>query len=499
MAKLAPAMDEDLIDYWVVRPSAFKVVYLIIFLATLYQVVYDSFTSFNTATTGAVIGNQNQDAIRIILVCFGVAIALHLIRLYLSLESLEVDQEGYDLYVKPLPCPGGRRLEFLSRMAIIGVVSLKAAPFSLMAATFVQSLLSRETPLDTPTSLPLGFTSLQSVAQYMLLLYLALLFWDLVGFCFCTPSGIYPARKPEMMYFVPSVTGFVSAILLLYICRIPGGEGEHALWVVSIASGYFVAVFFCVLWDIVSGRSAYWASLRANWYALSHGPGLEENYWHIATPWKFSQVRRPKAVISGIPWPKVVGARVGLVSKGKSKVVSRRQTVLSQRDYEKILKVMLDTGDVLENVGQSSATAFRNQILVELSSRLMTRSPVASFRATGRTGILLAGGGGDIFIAECTVWSGEGSYLEVVSSLLKGRLLAGVSIAIVVFSRNKDFRGVRDKVRSGAAECDGFLRWRDLGLVNALCAIHTLEGGDGLEIQITTVLVDLGTRLSKRK
>lgn len=65
-----------------------------------------------------------------------------------------------------------------------------------------------------------------------------------------------------------------------------------------------------------------------------------------------------------------------------------------------------------------------------------------TFNYQGKTDILIRSDGKNIFIGECKYWSGPKKFSETIDQLLGYSSWRDTKVAVIVFSRNRDFTNV---------------------------------------------------------
>jgi len=123
---------------------------------------------------------------------------------------------------------------------------------------------------------------------------------------------------------------------------------------------------------------------------------------------------------------------------------------LDEQQYGTILGLIRDAGRSIE---QSSSRmrdldeeALRDILLVPLNAHFGGVTGEA-FNYSGKTDILIRHGGGNLFAAECKIWTGDKAFHAAIDQLLGYLTWRDTKAALVVFNRNKGFSDVNDKLR----------------------------------------------------
>lgn len=138
---------------------------------------------------------------------------------------------------------------------------------------------------------------------------------------------------------------------------------------------------------------------------------------------------------------------------------------LSDADYEHILGVIGNMAHVMERSPSAFATMdeedLRTHFLVQLNGHYEGQATGETFNYEGKTDILIRSDGKSIFIGECKYWGGPKKFTETIDQLLGYSSWRDTKVAVIVFSRNKDFTNVVSSMDQTAKEHPNFKR--DLG------------------------------------
>jgi len=133
-----------------------------------------------------------------------------------------------------------------------------------------------------------------------------------------------------------------------------------------------------------------------------------------------------------------------------SRASYKPEPTLTDEDYEHILKVLENTVKVMElspgafrDIDEES---LRTHFLVQLNGQFSGDATGETFNYEGKTDILIKNDGKNIFIGECKFWTGEKGYIETLDQVLSYLSWRDTKAAVLMFSRNKDFTGVLEKI-----------------------------------------------------
>ena len=132
------------------------------------------------------------------------------------------------------------------------------------------------------------------------------------------------------------------------------------------------------------------------------------------------------------------------------------EPVLATDHYEHILSVL----DSMVGVMEQSPSAFqeineeslRTHFLVQLNGHFHGNATGETFNYEGKTDILIKVEGRNIFVGECKFWTGEKGYLKTLDQVLSYLSWRDTKAAVLIFSRNKGFSDVLEKIEQSTAK-----------------------------------------------
>lgn len=144
------------------------------------------------------------------------------------------------------------------------------------------------------------------------------------------------------------------------------------------------------------------------------------------------------------------------------------EPVLADDDYEHILSVLENMTSVMEQspgaFRKIDEESLRTHFLIQLNGHYSGDATGETFNYEGKTDILIKKDGRNIFIGECKFWTGEKGYLETLGQVLSYLSWRDTKAAVLVFSRNKDFTGVLNKIEESTtkhANCKKLIKKRN--------------------------------------
>ena len=205
------------------KPSVFRAVYFFLFVYTIISIFSHSVTVFNAESIRSIAGQGNKQDWYYLLFAFGSVVAIHLMRIYVTLEMLE---EGEYFFLGWYDNMKGVRktFEYLIRIGIVGIVSLK--------------LIKQ-------------FSSIHGLAIYLSILYFLLLLWDIFWW-------LCEKRDFRDTFFISSSLGLSANIGLCILTSSKNAEIENATKLIALVAIMTCGLCFFVIRDIVNHRVQYY-------------------------------------------------------------------------------------------------------------------------------------------------------------------------------------------------------------------------------------------------
>jgi hypothetical protein len=143
-----------------------------------------------------------------------------------------------------------------------------------------------------------------------------------------------------------------------------------------------------------------------------------------------------------------------------SRAPYKPEPTLADEDYEHVLKVLENMVQVMElspgAFREIDEESLRTHFLVQLNGHFAGDATGETFNFEGKTDILIKASGRNIFIGECKFWTGEKGYIETLDQVLSYLSWRDTKAAVLMFSRNKDFSGVLEKIMSSTPKHPNF-------------------------------------------
>jgi len=129
---------------------------------------------------------------------------------------------------------------------------------------------------------------------------------------------------------------------------------------------------------------------------------------------------------------------------------SAPEPVLTDEAYRDVLDTIQQMSEVMERSPHAFAAmdeeTLRFQFLVPLNARFEGEARGEVFNYNGKTDILIAHKGRNIFVAELKVWSGPAAFSAAIDQLLGYLSWRDTKAAVVLFNRNKNFSAMLDQI-----------------------------------------------------
>ncbi len=171
------------------------------------------------------------------------------------------------------------------------------------------------------------------------------------------------------------------------------------------------------------------------------------------------------------------------------------EPVLSDDDYEHILKVLQDVSLVIERNPNSFASlneeTIRDHFLIQLNGHFEGSATGETFNASGKTDILIRVDGRNVFIAECKFWRGQKDFSEAIDQLLSYLSWRDSKCALFIFNKNKDSTAVREKMHEVMSSRAEHRKTNKHDPEDDSRYIFVKPDDPGREITITTLIFDV--------
>ena len=163
--------------------------------------------------------------------------------------------------------------------------------------------------------------------------------------------------------------------------------------------------------------------------------------------------------------------------------------------YESILKILQDMSVAIERAPSAfrniDEESLRHHFLVSLNGHFESDASGETFNCDGKTDILIQVNGKNIFIAECKFWDGPKSLSDAIDQVLGYATWRDTKIAILVFSRAKDFTKVVARLGEVVKAHDNFIRELTFPSETGYRAIVKHKNDSDRELTLTVLAFDI--------
>ncbi|NOC90678.1 hypothetical protein GS614_01940 [Ruegeria sp. HKCCD6604] len=185
-----------------------------------------------------------------------------------------------------------------------------------------------------------------------------------------------------------------------------------------------------------------------------------------------------------------------------SRAPYKPEPTLTVEDYEHILTVLENMVSVMEQspgaFREIDEESLRTHFLVQLNGHYVGDATGETFNYEGKTDILIKAEGRNIFIGECKFWTGEKAYLETLDQVLSYLSWRDTKAAVLMFSRNKDFTGVLEKISSSTSSHANFKKLVEQRSESSWTYLFGHKDDPNREISITVQAYNVPERIEPR-
>lgn len=162
--------------------------------------------------------------------------------------------------------------------------------------------------------------------------------------------------------------------------------------------------------------------------------------------------------------------------------------------YEEILDIIRNCYATCERTPATyvglDEEALRDLALVPLNCQYEGRATGETFRNKGKTDISIEEKNRAAFVAECKIWKGQKNFTAAIEQLLGYLTWRDSKTALLIFSRNKDFKGVLQAAKEALSEDDRCINLNE-PRQNEFDCKYVFEGKPGDTTRIRIMAFDL--------
>lgn len=167
------------------------------------------------------------------------------------------------------------------------------------------------------------------------------------------------------------------------------------------------------------------------------------------------------------------------------------EPAIQRSDFESVVEVISSFGSAAERF-PDTFRPMREEVLREIVLVILNNQfgPAVGelFSRQGKTDIAIVQSTGPVFIGECKIWKGESAFREAVDQLLSYLVWRDTKAALILFVKNKDVSGARDKAVGCMTSHERFKREGPEITGHPVFVLHP-EGDVSREIEIALIVV----------
>uniref|UniRef100_UPI00384A5FCA hypothetical protein n=1 Tax=Methanobrevibacter smithii TaxID=2173 RepID=UPI00384A5FCA len=168
------------------------------------------------------------------------------------------------------------------------------------------------------------------------------------------------------------------------------------------------------------------------------------------------------------------------------------EPVLSQEDYNFILKLIYDGGKVFERLpatySNKDEESLRDHLILILTPHFEGSVTGETFNKSGKTDILLRYENTNIFVAECKFWKGIKSYFDAINQLLGYLTWRDSKTALILFVKNKEITPIIEKINNETNNHENFVKKDELTSESWLNYTFHLNGDKNRELKLAVLI-----------
>ena len=168
------------------------------------------------------------------------------------------------------------------------------------------------------------------------------------------------------------------------------------------------------------------------------------------------------------------------------------EPVLSQEDYNFILKLIYDGGKVFERLPTTYCNkdeeSLRDHLIFILTPHFEGLVTGETFNKSGKTDILLRYKNNNVFVAECKFWKGIKSYFNAIDQLLSYLTWRDSKTALILFVNNKEIIPVIEQINNETKHHENFLKKEEHKSKSWLNYTFHLNGDKSRELKLAVLI-----------
>ena len=168
------------------------------------------------------------------------------------------------------------------------------------------------------------------------------------------------------------------------------------------------------------------------------------------------------------------------------------EPVLSEEDYNFILKLIYDGGKVFERLpaiySNKDEESLRDHLIFILTPHFEGSVTGETFNKSGKTDILLRYKNTNVFVAECKFWRGIKSYYAAIDQLLSYLTWRDSKTALILFVDNKEIIPVIEQIKNETTNHENFVKKDEIKSESWLNYTFHLNGDKSRELKLAVLI-----------
>lgn len=158
-----------------------------------------------------------------------------------------------------------------------------------------------------------------------------------------------------------------------------------------------------------------------------------------------------------------------IAQAARARELAETSTKITQKLYEKVLTTIHNSGGNIESspkkIRNLDEESLRYILINAINAKYGNVAEAEAYNKDGKTDILVRIDGKKILIAECKIWHGEEGLEKALDQLIQRYVTwRDTNLALLLFSRNKGFTAVRQKIPQELEQYSNFVRDESIDL-----------------------------------
>ena len=177
------------------------------------------------------------------------------------------------------------------------------------------------------------------------------------------------------------------------------------------------------------------------------------------------------------------------------------EPIISQKDYNFILKLIHDGGKVFERhpetYNNDDEESLRNHLIFILTTHFEGSVTGETFNKSGKTDILLRYDNTNVFVAECKFWKGIKSFYDAIDQLLSYLTWRDSKTALILFVKNKEITPVIEKITNKTKNHKNYIKSDEHTSESWLNYTFHLNGDKNRKLKLAVLIFHIPTTIKR--